>query len=72
MMNALRNQVLQEIALLDLRELLALQPVLAVLRKAKKTVISRRGNGALAARQALSGLQTNLSDAVREDREDRW
>ncbi|MDD5392779.1 MAG: hypothetical protein PHE17_07145 [Thiothrix sp.] len=70
-MNALRSQVLQEVALLDVRELLALQPMLMALKKAKKTVTNRRGNGAAHARQALSRLKTSLSDAVREDREDR-
>lgn len=70
-MNALKSQVLQEVALLNVRELLALQPILAALKKAKKTTTSRRGNGAAHARQALSGLKTSLSDAVCEDREDR-
>jgi hypothetical protein len=70
-MNALRSQVLQEVALLDVRELLVLQPMLAALKKAKKTVTNRRGNGAAHARQALSWLKTSLSDAVHEDREDR-
>jgi len=48
-----------------------LQPMLMALKKAKKTVTNRRGNGAAHARQALSRLKTSLSDAVREDREDR-
>ena len=67
-MNALRSQVLQEVALLDVRELLALQPMLMALKKAKKTVTNQRGNGAAQARQALSNLKTSLSDTVREDR----
>ncbi|MDQ5770964.1 hypothetical protein [Thiothrix subterranea] len=67
-MNALRSQVLQEVALLDVRELLALQPMLMALKKAKKTVTNRRGNGAAHARQALSNLKTSLSGTVRENR----
>lgn len=70
-MNVLRNQVLQEVALLDVRELLALQPVLAALKNVRKTTPDKYGSGAARARRALSAMQSSLADAVREDREER-
>lgn len=71
-MNALRNHVLQEVAELDLKSLLALQAIMAALKK-PATVINRKKRGVAAARcrQLLANLPSSLSQTIHEAREDR-
>ncbi len=71
-MNALRNHVLQEVAQLDLKSLLALQSIMAALKK-PITVTSRKKRGVAAARcrQLLANLPGSLSQAIHEERDDR-
>jgi len=70
-MNELRNHVLREVAKLDLKGLQALEPVLEALVKARGVTVTARGNGAARSRKTSSNLDTNLSQAVIEGREDR-
>lgn len=71
-MNALRNHVLQEVAQLDLKSLLAIQSVMDALKK-PVTISSRKKRGVAAARcrQILAKLPGNLSQTIHEEREDR-
>lgn len=72
-MNALRNHVLHEVAQLDLKSLLALEPLLAALKKPTLRSLStaKRGVAAARCRQILANLQGNLSQTIHEEREDR-
>jgi len=69
-MNALRNHVLHEMAQLDIKSLLALQSIVAAL---KKPILPsyQRGIGAAKCRKALAGLQNCLSQTIIEERDDR-
>lgn len=72
-MNTLRNHVLHEIAQLDIQSLLALEPLLAALKKPTVHSFStpKRGVAAARCRQILANLKGNLSQTIQEEREDR-
>lgn len=72
-MNALRNHLLHEIAQLDIQSLLALEPLLAALKKTSVHSLSvpKRGVAAARCRQILANLKGNLSQTIQEEREDR-
>lgn len=71
-MNALRNHVLQEVARLDLKTLLAIQAVMDALKKpATMSSRSKRGVAAARCRQILAKLPGSLSQTIYEEREDR-
>ncbi len=71
-MNVLKNQILEEVAQLDINSLLALQPILQLLKK-KTVSISpqKRGVAAAQCRQTLSCLPGSLSQTIIKEREDR-
>ncbi|QQZ28842.1 hypothetical protein HMY34_08800 [Thiothrix subterranea] len=71
-MNALRNHVLQEVARLDLKSLLAIQSVMDALKKPTTVSIhNKRGVAAARCRQILAKLPGSLSQTIHEEREDR-
>ena len=71
-MNVLRNQILHDIAELDIKSLLVLQPMLTALKKKPaSTSPKKRGVAAARCRQTLSGLKGNLSQTIIKEREDR-
>ena len=65
-MNALRNHVLHEVAQLDLKSLLALEPLLAALKKPTMRTLStpKRGIAAARCRQILANLKGNACEPV--------
>jgi hypothetical protein len=69
-MNALRNHVLHEVALLGIKSLLTLQSIVSALKK-PVAPSSQRGPGAASCRKALAGLNNSLSQTIIEEREDR-
>ena len=71
-MNALRTHLLQEVAQLDLKSLMALQSVMSALKK-PITITSRKKRGVAAARcrQLMANLPGSLSQAIHEEREER-
>ncbi len=70
-MNALRSHILDEVAQLDIKSLMALQNLLAALKKTAPVSKNNAGAGAKLARKALANLSHNLSQTVMKDREDR-
>jgi len=71
-MNVLRNQILHEVAELDVKSLLALQPILEVLkRKPESSFPGKRGVAAAHSREILAGLKGGLSEFVAKERKDR-
>ncbi len=71
-MSALRNQILHEVAELDIKSLQALQPILTALkRKSGSTTHQKRGVSAARCRQTLSNLKGSLSQIIIEEREER-
>jgi hypothetical protein len=69
-MNALRSHILDEVAQLDIRSLMALQNLLIMLKKPIETSKKNSGEGAMLARKALMNLSNNLSQTIMDDRED--
>ncbi len=70
-MNTLRNHVLHEVALLDIKSLLTLQSIVSALKKPVVAPCSQRGTGAASCRKALAGLNNSLSQTIIAEREDR-
>ncbi len=71
-MNVLKNQILDEVAQLDINSLLALQPILKVLKKKPvSNSLQKRGAAAAQCRLTLSCLQGSLSHTIIKEREDR-
>lgn len=72
-MSALRNQVLHEVAQLDIKSLQLLQPILSALKqKTAHSVTKKRGVAASQCRKTLSSLEGSLGETILQEREDRF
>jgi hypothetical protein len=71
-MNALRNYVLHEVTQLDMKSLVALQSIMAALKRPMTPVVPlKRGVAAAHCREVLNNLKGNFSQIIMEEREDR-
>lgn len=65
-MNALRNQLLHEVAQLDIKSLLALQSIVTALKKPSADHDQQGGEGAVRCRNALADQKNSLSQIITE------
>nr|VFJ72766.1 MAG: hypothetical protein BECKFW1821C_GA0114237_103710 [Candidatus Kentron sp. FW] len=71
-MNTLRNHMLHEVTQLDIKSLMALQSMMAALKKpASPVVVQKRGAAAAHCRRVLGNMKGNLSETIMEERAER-